>query len=136
MNHLSKRDFPIQSSHTDYTANTCMISRDHCGNNVVFLVSCYAKDVKVLLERVFSKYNSTRFGIDGPSIKGCANAVESLLCYEKWIMEDKPVEEVIAVTTRAKEVLMKTQCRFSQRESTQQWDIQEMHGAFMMRTTQ
>ena len=51
-------------------------------------------------------------------------------------MEDKPVGEVIAATTQVKEVLMKTQCRFPRRESTQQWNIQKMHGVFMMGTTQ
>ena len=101
MNQQSERDFPVQSSGADYTANTCMTAREYCGNQVVFLISCYVTDVKVLLERVFSKHNSTRSGIDGPLIKGCADAVESLLCYKKWIMEDKPVREVIAVTTRA-----------------------------------
>ena len=51
-------------------------------------------------------------------------------------MEDKPVREVIAATTRAKEVLTKTQRIFPRRESTQQWNIQKVHGAFMMGTTQ
>jgi hypothetical protein len=45
--------------------------------------------------------SSTISSIDGPAIKGCTDAVESLLCYETWIMENKPVREVIAATTQS-----------------------------------
>ena len=51
-------------------------------------------------------------------------------------MEDKPVREVIAATTREKEVLMKTQRQFPHREITQTWVIHKMHRAFMMGTSQ
>ena len=81
----------MQSSRTDYIANTYMIAQKDCGNQVVFLVSCYVTDVKLLVERVFSKHNNTRTVINGPTVKGCSDAVESLLCPEKWIMGDKPV---------------------------------------------
>ena len=55
MNQRSKRDSPTQSSCTDYTANTCMTAREHCGNQILCLVRCYVKDVMILFGRVFSK---------------------------------------------------------------------------------
>ena len=60
------------------------------------------KDVKIVSKRVFIKYNSTRTSIDALSIEGYADAVESLLYYEEWIMEDAPVGGILPATTREK----------------------------------
>ena len=105
MNGHIEKDFHIRSSHTIYTVNTFMKAWEHCDNQVVFLVSRYVKDVKILLARVFSKCNSTTTNIDGPIIKGFADAFESLLCYETRITDDKPVGKGITATTRANYVL-------------------------------
>ena len=75
MNQQSERDFSIRLYCIYYKTNTCMTVQEHCGKQVIFLVSYYLKDVKILLERVFSKYKSSRTSIDGPSLKGCSDGL-------------------------------------------------------------
>ena len=55
----------------------------------------------MVLQRVFGKYNKNITGSNVPAIQGCNDAVKTLCCSEKWIMEDKLVEEVIATTNYA-----------------------------------
>ena len=90
----------------------------------------------MLLSRVFAKYNAKKGGTVGPTVEGCHQAVELMLCYEKWIMEDKPVGEVLESAKRAGEALKMTTRRFPRRESTLQWDLQKSHGMIKMETTQ
>ena len=59
-----------------------------------------------------------------------------MLCYEKWIMEDKPVGEVLESAKYPGEVLTMTTRRFPWRKSTLQRDLQNSHGTFKMGTTQ
>jgi hypothetical protein len=65
--------------------------------------------VKLLLQRVFEKYYNNRSRNDGSSIQGCTDAVESLLCCEKWILENKPAGEGNDATNHDDGVFMKTQ---------------------------
>ena len=102
MNRQGEKDVPIHSSRTDFTGNTYMTAQEHCNNQVVFIVRCYVKDVKIFLKKVFSKYNSTRTDINAPSIEGYADAVESLFYYEEWIMKNTPVGGILPATTRGK----------------------------------
>ena len=105
-----------------------MTAREHRGNQGVFTISLYAQDVKLLLGCVFANYYDKNGGRVGPTVEGCREAVEWILCYEKWIMEDKPVGEVLESARRAGEVLTMTTRRFPRRGSTLQWDLQKSHG--------
>ena len=137
MNQQSETDFPRRSSRTDVLANANMTAKEKTGNHVVFLLCFHTKDLRVSLQSWFDKYNLNNSAARGkPTISGCAEAIESLLCLEKWIMEEKPVGEVMSANKRVAEVLSLNKKRFPRRENSQQWNLKKMHGTFKMATSQ
>ena len=137
MNHQSETDFPRRSLRADFLANACITAGEKTGNHVVFLICFHTKDLTVSIQSWFDKYNSKNTSIPGkPTISGCAEAIESLLCLEKWIMEEKPVGEVMATNERVAKVLSMNPERFLRRVNSQQWNLKKIHGTLKMATSQ
>ena len=137
MDHQSEKDFPRRLGRVDYLANTCMTASEKRGNHVPFLVCFHTHDVKLQMQRWFDKYNENHTASNGrPTILGCAEAVEGLLCLERWIMEEKPVGEVMAANERVAHVLGLNPKRFPRRDNTLQWNLKKMHGTWKMATIQ
>ena len=114
-----------------------MTAGEKTGNHVIFLLCFRTKDLKVSLQSWFDKYNLKNTTVQGkPTISGCAEAIESLLCLEKWIMEEKPVGEVMVANERVAEVLSMNPKRFPRRVNSQQWNLKKMHGTLKMATSQ
>ena len=83
MDHQSEKDFPRRSGQVDYLANSCMTADEKRGNHVPFLVCFHTHGVKLQMQRWFDKYNKNHNTSNGrPTIQGCAEAVEGLLCLE------------------------------------------------------
>ena len=55
-----------------------------------------------------------------------------MLCYKQWLNSSNPVGEVMASEQKAKEVLGTQKKQLPRREGTQQWNLQNMRGAFKM----
>ena len=126
MNHQSETDLPRFSGRADILANACMAAGEKTGNHVVFLLCFHTKDLRVSIQSWFDKYSSKNTSIQGKStISGCAEAIESLLCLERWIMEEKPVGEVMAANERVAEVLSMDPKRFPRRVNSQQWNLKK-----------
>ena len=60
MSRQSEHDFPRRSGRSPYTNNSMMTAGEHHGNQVVFIISLYTEDVKLLLNRLFAKYNAKK----------------------------------------------------------------------------
>ena len=98
-----------------------MTAGDKTGNHVVFLLYFHTNDLRVSLQSWFDKYNLKNTTVQGkPTVSGCAEGIESLLCLEKWIMEEKPVGEVMAANERVADVLSMSPKRFPRRINSQQ----------------
>ena len=137
MNHQSEKDFPRRSGRTDVLANTCMTAKEKTGNHVALLLCFHTKDLRISLQSWFDKYNSNNSAAHGkPTISGCAKAIESLLCLQKWITEEKPVGEVMAAGKRVAEVLSMNPKRFPRRQNSQQWNLKKTYGTWKMATSQ
>ena len=72
----SEQEFPRGSSRSPYTNNTYMTAGEHRGNQVVFIISLYTKDVKLLLSRVLDKYHKKKGGRIGSTVGGCREAIK------------------------------------------------------------
>lgn len=132
----SERDFPRRSVRFSPLDGTKITAKESVGNSVPFIICFFTRDGRLLLGRVFDKWNSDHPGPIGPSIKGCAEAWIDLICYEKWIKEENPAGEVIASGTRISQVLTKVSQRFPRRDGTDQWNLPKAHGALKMGDTQ
>jgi hypothetical protein len=106
-----------------------MTADEKRGNHVPFLVCFHTHDVTLQMQRWFDKYHNNHNASNGrPTIQGCAEAVEGLLCLERWIMEEKSVGEVMAANERVAHVLGLNPKRFPQRGNTLQWDLKKCTG--------
>ena len=120
MNHQSETDFPGCSSRADFLVIACMTAGEKTGNYVVFLLCFHAKDLRVSLQSWFDRYNSKNTTAQGkPTVSGCTETIESLLCLEMLIMEEKPVGEVMAANERFAEVLSMNPERFPRQVNLQ-----------------
>ena len=133
----SERDFPRTAGRTDFTSGTCATSEEHEGNECAYVVTMHLEDTKTIMRPIYDKYRRNNPGRSTyPTIEGCRDASVNLLCYDRWINEEKPIGEVLVAFDRAKEVLMAIQERFPRHDSAIQYSIQKMHGAFQMAVRQ
>jgi hypothetical protein len=118
----SERDFPRTSVRFCFTDNTKLTSKERQGNTLLLLMVLKSKDG--------SNTMSTWFAKRGVTVIDCANALEGILCYERWIHQANEAGQIISSVASANEVMNNVKNAFPR--EAQQYNFPKFHGAKIM----
>lgn len=120
----SERDFPRTSVRFCYTDGTKLTAEERKGNTLLLLLVFLCQDGLNTISNYLPRHNVV--------YNDCIEALEGVLCYERWIAQPNEAWQLVSCYPKVQEVMTKIKKGFPRGDKGNNWDIPKFHGGRQM----